>query len=171
MAQSSSAAIAGTIASSRGQTSPPILSIIPLVTLAFSAGLSIISHVVSLLNIIVLSLLSPFLVLVPITIYLFSPLIISSKLLFDLCIVLPYRAAVYIFQAIYPLYTFIGVACLSGAIIGVGARQIVSLVGWALLGGEVRSTRRSASPSRARAQKRPSASARGKRRVTMRTDD
>ncbi|KAH9968152.1 hypothetical protein BC827DRAFT_1117488, partial [Russula dissimulans] len=125
---------ARTAVPSRGQTSPPIFSIIPLVTLAFSAVLSIVSRVVWLFNNIFLSVLSPLLLVVPVTVYIFSPLIISSKILLDLCVLLPYRAAVYASQALYPLYTFLGVAFLSGAIIGVGARQIVSLVGWALLG-------------------------------------
>jgi hypothetical protein len=137
-----------------------------------STSLSALSHVVWLLNIIFLSLLYPFLAIIPIPIYLLSPVIITSKILLDLFVVLPYRAVVYVSQALYPLYAFLGVACLSGAIIGFGGRQIVSLVGWGILGlSDTQSTGRSRSPSRVRLQKRPSASARGKRKVTVRMED
>jgi hypothetical protein len=144
---------------------------LPFVSTALSTSLSALSHVVWLFNIIFLSLLYPILAIIPIPIYLLSPAIITSKLLLDLFVILPYRAVVYASQALYPLYAFLGVACLSGAIIGFGGRQIVSLVGWGIL-GDAQSTGRSRSPSHVRLQKRPmSASARGKRRVTVRTED
>ncbi|KAH9993296.1 hypothetical protein BJV74DRAFT_833302 [Russula compacta] len=174
MAQSSHSTATGTATPSRGQTSPPISSILPLLAPLFSAGLSALSHVLWLFNTIFLSLLSPFLVIIPIIIYLFSPIIVSSQILLDLFIVLPYRVASYSSQALYPIYAFLGVACLSGAILGFGGRQIVSLVGWGLL-GESQNTRRSGSPSRARPQpqRRPSVSvsARGKRKVSVKMED
>jgi hypothetical protein len=126
--------------------------------------------VVWLLNNILLSLLSPFLVIITIPIYLLSPAIITSKILVDLTVVFPYRAVSYIAQAVYPIYAFVGVACLSGALVGFGARQIVGVVGWGLL-GDTPSTAQSRSPSRVRPQRRPSAAARGKRRVTVKTED
>lgn len=49
-------------------------------------------------------------------------------------VVTPYQIVVYILQALYPLYVFVGVACISGLVVGFGARQVVSLVGSALLG-------------------------------------
>ncbi|KAI9513400.1 hypothetical protein F5148DRAFT_3580 [Russula earlei] len=170
MPQSSPPAVARTAAPSRAQTAPPILSLLPLVTVAISAGFTALSYLVRLLHGVFLTLLSPFLVVVPITIYLFSPIIVSSKVLLDLFVVLPYRVSAYTAQALYPIYTFLGVACLSGAIIGVGARRIVSFVGWGLLGG-IQSPQRSGSPLRARPQKKPSATARGKRRVTVKVED
>jgi len=141
-----------------------------LASSAFSAGLSALSHVVWLLNAILFTLLYPILAVVPIPIYLLSPVVITSKILVDLLIVLPYRAIVYASQALYPIYAFLVVACLSGAIVGFGARQLVGLVGWGIL-GDSQSTGRSRSPSRVRLQKRPSASARGKRKVTVRTEE
>jgi hypothetical protein len=140
------------------------------VTSTFSVGLSALSHVVWLLNLLFLSLFSPLLAILSICIYILSPFIISSKILLDLLVVFPYRAVSYVSQALYPIYAFLGVACLSGAIIGFGARQLVSLVGWGIL-GETHGTGQSRSPSHARAQKRPSASARGKRKVTVRMED
>jgi len=143
-----------------------------LVSSAIYTSLSALSNVVWLFNVVFLSLLYPFLAIIPIPIYLLSPVIITSKVLFDLFVVLPYRAVVYISQALYPIYAFLGVACLSGVIIGFGGRQLVGLVGWGIL-GEAQSIgrSRSRSPSHVRLQKRPSASARGKRKVTVRTED
>jgi hypothetical protein len=170
MAQASPSTETVRIAPPRAQTSPPISSVLPLVSSAFSTSLSGLSHVVWLFNIVFLSLLYPFLAIIPIPIYLLSPVTITSKILLDLFVVLPYRALVYFSQALYPVYAFLGVACLSGAIIGFGGRQLVSLVGWGIL-GDAQSTGRSRSPSRVQLQKRPSASARGKRRVTVRTEN
>jgi len=177
MAQATSSMETVRIAPPRVQTSPPISSVLPLVSSAFSTSLSALSHVVRLFNTIFLSLLyHPFLAIIPIPIYLLSPLIITSKIFLDLFVVVPYRAIVYVSQALYPMYAFLGVACLSGAIIGFGGRQLVSLVGWGILGDsetQQSSTGRSRSPSRVRPQKRerPSASARGKRKVIVRTED
>ena len=170
MAQTSPSAETARVTPSQAQTSPPISSILPLVSTAFSTSLSGLSHVVWLFNAIFFSLLYPILAIIPIPIYLLSPVIITSQILLDLFVVLPYRAVVYVSQALYPLYAFLGVACLSGAIIGFGGRQIVSLVGWGVL-GDAESTGRSRSPSRVQLQKRPSASARGKRKVTVRTEN
>lgn len=53
-------------------------------------------------------------------------------------IVTPYQVAVYVLQALYPLYVFVGVACIGGLVVGFGARQVVSLIGSALLGSRER---------------------------------
>jgi len=171
MAQSSSSAAIGMAAPSRGQPSPPIASLLPLATSALTAGLSVLSYLIWFLNTILLSVLSPFLVIIPIVLYIFSPIIVSSKVLLDLLVVLPYRVTVYTSQAFHPIYAFLGVACLSGALLGFGARQLVSLIGWGLLGEIHQGAQRSGSPTRARPQKRPSAIARGKRRVTVKAED
>jgi hypothetical protein len=142
-----------------------------LATAALSVGLSVISYLIWFLNTIFLSLLSPFLVIIPIILYIFSPVIVSSQVIIDLFVVLPYRATLYTSQALQPIYAFLGVACLSGAIIGFGARQLVSLIGWGLLGGIHQGVQRNGSPTRARLQKRPSAVARGKRKVTVKRED
>ncbi|KAI0278712.1 hypothetical protein BGY98DRAFT_916723 [Russula aff. rugulosa BPL654] len=150
----------------QAQTSPPISSILPLVSTAFTTSLSALSHAVWLFNIIFFSLLYPFLAIIPIPIYLLSPVIITSKVLLDLFVVLPYHAVVYVSQALYPLYAFLGVACLSGVLLALGRVKSSVWLGGDL--GDSQSTGRSRSPSRVRLQKRPSASARGKRKVTVR---
>ncbi|KAI0267482.1 hypothetical protein BC834DRAFT_805940, partial [Gloeopeniophorella convolvens] len=75
-----------------------------------------------------LSLLGPFLALVPIFYYLFSPFLISFRLLIDVFIFVPYRVTLYVLEAVYPFYAFIVIACISGAVIGIGARQLVSVI-------------------------------------------
>ena len=160
----------GATPSGAGPASPPISSILPLLSSAFSTGFSAITFISGFFHTISRSLLSPFLVVIPVVVYLLSPIIISSQIIFDALVGMPFRAAVYVLQALYPLYAFLGVACLSGIILGMGARQIVSLVGWGLLGGEAPSTQRSGSPPRTRPQRKSSAS-RGKKRVTVKAED
>ncbi|KAI9463942.1 hypothetical protein BJY52DRAFT_1250462 [Lactarius psammicola] len=171
MAQSlSSSGTLGATPSLPVPTSPPISSILPLLSSAFTTGLSVISYISGLFRTISHSFLSPFLAIIPVGVYLFSPIIISTQMIFDTFVRMPYRAAAYVLQALYPIYAFLGVACLSGLIIGIGARQIVSLVGWGLLGGEAPSMQRSSSPPRTRLPRKSSAS-RGKRKVTVKAED
>lgn len=171
MAQSSpSSGTLGATPTGAGPTAPPISSILPLLSSTFFTGFSAISYLSGLFRTLSHSLLSPFLAIVPIALYLLSPVIISAQMLFDTFIGMPYRAAVYVLQALYPIYAFIGVACLSGIVVGLGARQVVNFVGWGLLGKEVPSMQRSGSPSRTRPQRKSSTS-RGKRRVTLKTED
>jgi len=151
-------------------TAPPISSILPLLSSTFFTGFSAISYISGLLHTVSHLLLAPFLAIISIAFYLLSPIIITSQILFDTFVGVPYRAAAYVLQALYPIYAFIGVACLSGIVIGLGARQVVNFVGWGLLAGEVPSTRRSVSPSRTRPQRKSSTS-RGKRKVTLKTED
>lgn len=169
MAQSSPSSVAMGDTVSRSPTAPPISSLLPLLFSTFSTGSSAISYISGILRTISRTLFTPFLAIIPIAFYLLSPIIISSQILFDTFVGMPYRAAVYVLQALYPIYAFIGVACLAGIVVGVGARQVVNFVGWGLL-GEVPSTQRSASPSRTRSQRKSSVS-RGKRKVTLKTED
>ncbi|KAI0290747.1 hypothetical protein B0F90DRAFT_1824754 [Multifurca ochricompacta] len=153
---------------SRVQKPPPISFILPFLTSVLSTGSSALPHAISLFNIVLAYILSPLLVVIPVIIYIISPIVISSQLLLDAFVFLPYRAVLFILQAIHPIYTFLVVACLSGAIVGMGARQIVIMVGCGLL-GEMQTAQRSASPSRSRPQR--GTSARGKRKVAVKTED
>jgi hypothetical protein len=154
---------------SPGPTAPPISSLLPLLFSTFTTSFSAISYTSGILHTISRILFSPFLAVIPIAFYLLSPIIITSQILFDTFVGMPYRAAVYVLQALYPIYAFIGVACLAGIVVGIGARQVINFVGWGML-GEVPSTQRSASPSRTRSQRKSSTS-RGKRKVTLKTED
>jgi hypothetical protein len=159
----------GVTPSGPGPTSPPISAILPLLSSAFSTGFSAISYISGFLRTISRSLLSPLLAIIAIAVYILAPIIISSQILFDILVRIPFRTAVYVSEALYPIYAFLGVACLFGIMIGVGGRQIVSLVGWGLLGGEGPLTQQSGSPPRTRQRK--SSASRGKRKVTVKTED
>lgn len=159
----------GATSSRASPTAPPISSLLPLLSSTFFTGFSAISYLSGLLRTISHILLAPFLAIISIVLYILSPVIISLQILFDTLVGVPYRAAAYVLQALYPVYAFIGVACLSGIVIGLGARQVVNFVGWGLLGGEVPSRQRSGSPSRTRPQRKSSTS-RGKRKVTLKTE-
>ncbi|KAN0139314.1 hypothetical protein V8E53_002815 [Lactarius tabidus] len=170
MAQPSPSSVSLGDTPSRGPTAPPISSLLPLFFSSLTSGFSAISYTSGILHTISRILFSPFLAIIPVAFYLLSPIIISSQILFDTFVGMPFHAAVYVLQALYPIYAFIGVACLIGIIVGLGARQVVNFVGWGLL-GEVPSTQqRSASPSRTRPQRKSSTS-RGKRKVTLKTED
>ncbi|KAH8986968.1 hypothetical protein EDB86DRAFT_2213353 [Lactarius hatsudake] len=127
-----------------GPTSPPISSILPLLSSAFTTGLSAISYISGFFRTISYSLFSPLLVIVPVGYYLLSPIIISAQLIFDTFVGMPYRAAVYVLQAVYPIYAFLGVACLSGVIIGLGGTSDCEFgrVGIAWGGGPIDSAER-----------------------------
>ena len=172
MAQSSHSAAFGMATPPPGRTPPPITSILPLATTAFFVGLAAVRHTIQLFKGVFFYFLSPFLVVIPTFAYLLSPVIVSSKVLLDLLVVLPYRVTVYTSEAILPIYAFLGVACISGAIIGFGARQIVMFVGHGLL-GEIQGAQRSESPTPARPRKRQTtpASVRGRRRVMLKVED
>ncbi|KAF8263374.1 hypothetical protein EI94DRAFT_1665612 [Lactarius quietus] len=171
MAQSSpSSGTLGATSPHTGPTAPPISSLLPLLTSTLTTGFSAIAYLSGVFRTISHSLLSPFLAIIPITLYLLSPIIITAQIMFDTFVGMPYRAAVHVMQALYPIYAFIGIACLAGIVVGIGARQVVKFVGWGLLGAEVPSTQRSGSPARMRPQRKSSAS-RGKRKVTLKTED
>jgi hypothetical protein len=170
MTQGSPSSALGATSSRAGPTAPPISSILPLLSSTFFTGFSAISYISGILRTISHLLLVPFLAIISVVLYLLSPIIISLQILFDTFVGIPYRAAAYVLQALYPVYAFIGVACLAGIVIGLGARQVVNFVGWGLLGGEVPPRQRSGSPSRIRPQRKSSTS-RGKKRVTLKTED
>ena len=50
--------------------------------------------------------------------------------------VAPYHVAVDFFVAVQPLYVFCGVACISGAVIGLGGRVIASVASSVFMGPE-----------------------------------
>lgn len=65
-------------------------------------------------------LLSP----VPIALYILSPIFTLCSVLFDMLVLMPFKAAVYLFDALYPLYVFCGVACIMGCLLGLGGRYL-----------------------------------------------
>ncbi|PPQ70004.1 hypothetical protein CVT24_003779 [Panaeolus cyanescens] len=76
----------------------------------------------------ILIFLSP----LPALVYLMSPLIFFLDLCVAIFLTSPYRALMYILEAVQPLYVLCGVACITGGIMGLSGRWISGiLVRWA----------------------------------------
>ncbi|KAJ3818388.1 hypothetical protein F5878DRAFT_722206 [Lentinula raphanica] len=69
--------------------------------------------------------LSPLAVLLSISLYILAPVTVFIQTLHNLLVLTPYHVVTYLLEAIYPVYVFCGVACITGAIVGILARQIV----------------------------------------------
>jgi hypothetical protein len=61
----------------------------------------------------------------PILLYILAPVIVFVQLLFDLVVTTPYRVISYLSDAFYPVYVFVGVACITGALVGLGGRLFI----------------------------------------------
>ncbi|KAJ6487369.1 hypothetical protein C8R47DRAFT_1127196 [Mycena vitilis] len=71
------------------------------------------------------AILSPF----PVLLYILSPAIVFVQLVLEAFVYSPYRAILYLSDAFYPIYVFLGVACITGALLGLSGRGVV----WVLL--------------------------------------
>jgi cellulose synthase/poly-beta-1,6-N-acetylglucosamine synthase-like glycosyltransferase len=58
--------------------------------------------------------LSPF----PVLLYILAPVIIFVQLFLEITVYSPYRAILWLSDAVYPAYAFLGVACITGALLG-----------------------------------------------------
>ncbi|KAJ7458978.1 hypothetical protein FB451DRAFT_1273003 [Mycena latifolia] len=65
--------------------------------------------------------LSPF----PFVLYILAPVIVFVHLFLDTAVYKPYRVIVYLSDALYPAYIFLGVACIAGALMGLSGRLAV----------------------------------------------
>ncbi|THH11452.1 hypothetical protein EW146_g8040 [Bondarzewia mesenterica] len=145
---------------------PPILELINLLSHSFSVLWAAGTVVSQTLFTVTSYAFTPLALFLPVLLYVFAPVILFLQLLFDALIITPFNVLIYILQAVYPLYVFVGVACISGAVIGLGARQVVGVVGRGLLRrrpSEEFTTPRGRDDSRARAQRR--SSMKGKKRA------
>ncbi|KAJ7658438.1 hypothetical protein B0H17DRAFT_1011664 [Mycena rosella] len=68
-----------------------------------------------------ITFLSPF----PILLYILAPLVVFVQLLLEIAVYAPTRTIAYAVDAIYPAYVFLGVACITGALIGLSGRLTV----------------------------------------------
>ncbi|TFY68770.1 hypothetical protein EVG20_g3428 [Dentipellis fragilis] len=149
-------------------TPPPILQLLPLLSRTFSASVSASSYIARNASSALSLFLTPLTLMLPAVLYVFAPFIVTSQILLDAFVVIPYRVTVYILQVVYPLYVFVGVACICGALLGFGARQVVKGIVWVILGdGAIKSIelevpQQQNTPSRVGTRRR--SSMKGKRR-------
>ena len=74
----------------------------------------------------------------PIALYLFAPAFVFLKIVTDFLIVLPYRITLSVLDVFYPFYVFFGVACITGALVGLSGRLITELLIQAALVEDIR---------------------------------
>ena len=65
---------------------------------------------------------------VPIFLYLFAPVFVFSKLVMTVFFFGPYKIILYFLDALYPLYVLVGVACITGGVLGIVGRQLSRLL-------------------------------------------
>ncbi|EAU87356.1 hypothetical protein CC1G_02115 [Coprinopsis cinerea okayama7 len=65
---------------------------------------------------------------IPIILFLLSPVTVFLKYLLWVFVLGPYHALVYLAEALHPIYVFCGVACLTGAVIGLVGRTLTGMV-------------------------------------------
>lgn len=75
-----------------------------------------------------LVVLSPLASVLSASLYILAPVIVFSQVLLDIFVFTPYDLVVYFVDAMYPVYVFCGVACITGVIIGGFARWLVSWI-------------------------------------------
>ncbi|KAF9528781.1 hypothetical protein CPB83DRAFT_298313 [Crepidotus variabilis] len=117
---------AATLLTPRANTSSvssvPIAQLVPYITTTLGALGTILTFS--------LSLFRPLLVLwpLPILLYIFAPVTFFLDLATTLFIRLPYWSLAYILDAVYPLYVLLGVACITGGLIGIGGRALCHIL-------------------------------------------
>ncbi|KAJ6534349.1 hypothetical protein B0H19DRAFT_1272066 [Mycena capillaripes] len=68
-----------------------------------------------------LVILSPF----PVLLYILAPVVAFVQLILEISVYTPYRVIVFLCDAFYPVYVFLGVACITGALLGLSGRLAV----------------------------------------------
>ncbi|KAG1750346.1 uncharacterized protein EDB91DRAFT_1046242 [Suillus paluster] len=104
-------------------TQPPITQIIPILRATFSLLRTFFSQASRVLVV----LATPLLIFVPFVSRLLAPLILVFHIVLDAAVYTPYTIISIAVVALYPVYIFCGVACISGAVLGILGRSLVAL--------------------------------------------
>ncbi|KAG7099833.1 hypothetical protein E1B28_001641 [Marasmius oreades] len=72
----------------------------------------------------------PLLAPISIFLYVFAPFLVFTRIILDLFVFTPYSTFVYLVDAIYPVYVFCGVACITGVLMGTLGRFLAQ---WATM--------------------------------------
>ncbi|KAJ7775368.1 hypothetical protein B0H16DRAFT_42886 [Mycena metata] len=93
-----------------------------IASFTFSSLVSLSRAILSALAFVVLRIVAhPF----PLLLYILAPGLVFVHIFLDVFVYFPYRAILYVADAIYPVYVFLGVACVAGALIGLSGRLAV----------------------------------------------
>ncbi|KAF8809861.1 hypothetical protein BYT27DRAFT_7135682 [Phlegmacium glaucopus] len=112
----------GPAAQSLTNADPPISQLIPYITTAFSWLKYFLSSIITF---------RPLLLLfwpLPILLYLFAPVIVFLEIVLTVFFYWPYTTTLYLLEAFYPLYVLVGVACITGGVLGLAGRQLSRLL-------------------------------------------
>ena len=104
------------------EVTSPISRILPYISSAFSASKYVFGLIVSLFQ--TLLHLSPF----PIILYVIAPLTVFLDLVVAIFIRAPYNGVLYLLDALFPLYVFCGVACITGGLLGLTGRILCRIL-------------------------------------------
>jgi len=104
------------------EVTSPISRILPYISSAFSASKYVSGLIVSLFQ--TLLHLSPF----PIILYVIAPLTVFLDLVVAIFIRAPYNGVIYLLDALFPLYVFCGVACITGGLLGLTGRILCRIL-------------------------------------------
>ncbi|KAJ7101368.1 hypothetical protein B0H15DRAFT_409933 [Mycena belliarum] len=107
--------------------SPPLLRALPYAKYAVSA-LAVSSLALFHASFTALATLTrplAFLSPLPFLLYVLAPAIVFVQIFVEVGVYNPYRAVVFLLDTLYPVYVCIGVACITGALLGLGGRLTV----------------------------------------------
>lgn len=120
------------------QDAPPLARILPYLLAAPSFIWAIISKVtygvVTLTSYASAPVIHLAKIPLPAILYILSPLIVFCQIIVGVFFLVPYNAIVGFFVAIQPVYVFCGVACITGAVIGLGGRGVAGVLSAIVLG-------------------------------------
>ena len=64
----------------------------------------------------------------PIILYFLAPAIVFAEVVLDMLVSTPYHISLYLLDAFYPVYVLCGVACIVGALLGIGGRITTTML-------------------------------------------
>ena len=104
----------------------PISQILPVISQVLSVLATTFTVIATATVTIASYMIYPILFLspLPLILYILSPVLVLGSILLDALIVTPYYAVSSLAGIVYPLYVLLGIACLSGAFMGVSGRII-----------------------------------------------
>lgn len=111
-------------------TPPALERILPYVVSGASAAISALSAAFQIGAFLVSKTANSFLYFspLPIILYFLAPALVFFDILADVFLRVPYQLSLYILDAFYPIYVFCGVACITGAVIGIMGRLASKLL-------------------------------------------
>ncbi|KAJ7023148.1 hypothetical protein C8F04DRAFT_1401852 [Mycena alexandri] len=93
-----------------------------IVYFTFSSVVSLSRAIFSALAFVILQIIAhPF----PLLLYILAPVLVFVQIFLDVFVYFPYHAIVYLADAFYPVYVLLGVACVTGTLIGLSGRIAV----------------------------------------------